>query len=99
MTTLTPTSRTITASDTFKLSRKRRRGSKTIFELAGTFASASILPGYLLADGATFVADGTAKTANGRFEIRVPRSGFPALQVSAATGGTSILVTVTDSRY
>lgn len=92
-----PSDNIILISEEYKLARKRKVGRTATFELNGVFGSASVQPGYLSFGGTqVFIAEGTPKTAPGRFEIRVPRSGYPMLKVTAATGTTSILVSVGD---
>lgn len=90
-----PADNIVLINEEYTLARPRKEGRGVIIELSGTFASASFQPGYKSVDG-LFIADGTAKTAAGRFELRVPESGYPMFKVTAATGSTEVLVTVSD---
>lgn len=92
-----PTDNIILITEEYKLARKRKGGRSVSFELTGVFGSASVQPGFLSSAAVpAFVADGTALTAAGRTTIRVPKSGFPMLKVTGATGTTAILVNTVD---
>ena len=93
-----PSTNIIITNGEYGTAKKRKAGRSVIFELTGTFDSASIVPGFLAVDGTTFVADGTAKTAAGRFEVRVPKSGYPMLKVTSAGASAAVVVTTTDRR-
>jgi hypothetical protein len=79
-------------ADGYVLDRKFKAGRKVTIEFFGDFGAATIQPGYIASDvGDTFVADGTAITADGRFSLTVPESGYPAF---AVTGGSGTAVKV-----
>ena len=97
MTTI-PVTNILIADGEYYPIKARSRGRIVSVEISGVFGGATVAPGYTSADTVpVFVADGTSKTAIGRWNILVPNSGRVALKVTSASGTTAIKVKITDS--
>jgi hypothetical protein len=80
-----------------------RPGRLVLLDISGTFAGATVVPGYKATDG-TFTpymlpdsSGSLSLTSRGGVEVRVPRSGKVGVTVSAATGSTSLVLDVIDA--
>jgi hypothetical protein len=97
-----PTNNTVTTDGEYIIVKARHPGRPVSIEIAGVLDGATVVPGYLARDLATFILDvgddglTRPKTAVGRWISSIPASGKVGISISGCTANTAVLVSVID---